>query len=86
MLHEVSPQRLYAGRTTENEPRSSFITVCDYGPENGVPSPTEAEDFSSVSRPALGPTQPPVKRVPVFTPGGKAQPERDADYSFPSSA
>jgi hypothetical protein len=36
----------------------------------GVRSPTEAEDFSS--RPALGPTQPPVQWVPgALSPGVK---------------
>jgi hypothetical protein len=40
-----------------------------------------------VSRPALGPTQPPVQWVPGGPfPGGKARPARDADHSLPSSA
>jgi hypothetical protein len=43
--------------------------------------------LSSVSRPALGPTQRPVQWVPgVLSPGGKARPRRDADHSPPSSA
>jgi hypothetical protein len=43
--------------------------------------------LSSVSRPALGPTQPPVQWVSgVLSPGVKARPGRDADYSPPSSA
>jgi hypothetical protein len=43
--------------------------------------------LASVSRPALGPTQPPVQRVPgVLSPGVKARPEREADHSPPSSA
>jgi hypothetical protein len=66
--------------------------VSDYGLDDraiGVRSPAEAKDFplASVSRPALGPTQPPVQWVPgVLSPGVKARPERDADHSPPSSA
>jgi len=37
------------------------------------------------SRPALGPTQPPVKWVPGFS-GGKVRPGRAADHSPSSSA
>jgi hypothetical protein len=43
--------------------------------------------LTSVSRPALGSTQPPVKWISgVLSPGVKARPGRDADHSPPSSA
>jgi hypothetical protein len=43
--------------------------------------------LTSVSRPALRPTQPPAQWVPgVPSPGVKVRPGRDADHSPPSSA
>jgi hypothetical protein len=66
------------------------------GNENLVsPSPWDLEisftyrifPVASVSRPALGPTQPPVQWVPgVLSPWVKARPGRDADHSPLSSA
>jgi hypothetical protein len=42
--------------------------------------------LSTASRPALGPTQPPIQSVPgVLSPGVK-RPGRDADHSPPSRA
>ena len=41
-------------------------------------------NFSHLSRPALGPAQPPVQGVPNFS-QGKKRPERDADPSSTSS-
>jgi hypothetical protein len=71
---------------------SSGSIVSDYGLDDraiGVRSPAGAKGFfplTSVSRPALGPTQPPVQWVPgVLSPGVKALPGRDADHSPPSS-
>ena len=43
------------------------------------------QDFPHLSRPALGPTQTPVKCVPGLS-RGKERPGRDADPSPPSSA
>jgi hypothetical protein len=70
---------------------SSVSIVSDYGLDDraiGVRTPAEARIFplASVSRPSLGPTQPPVQWVPGGPfPGGKARPGRDADHSPPSS-
>jgi hypothetical protein len=71
---------------------SSGSIVSDYGLDVRaieVRSPAGQNIFplSSVSRPALGPTQPPVQWVlgGPFS-GGKARTGRDADHSPPSSA
>jgi hypothetical protein len=70
----------------------SGSTVSDYGLDDraiGVRSPGGRGFFplSSVSRPALGPTQPPVQWVPgVLSPRVKARPGHDADHSPPSSS
>jgi hypothetical protein len=42
--------------------------------------------LTSVSRPALRPTQPPIQLVSGSCPGGKPRSGRDADHSHPSSA
>jgi hypothetical protein len=66
--------------------------VSDYGLDDRaiwVLSPAGQRIFpvTSVSRPALRPTQPPAQWVPgVLSPGVKARPRRDADHSPPSSA
>jgi hypothetical protein len=65
--------------------------VSDYGLDDraiGIRSPAGPKDpLASVSRPALGPSQPPVQWVSgVLSPGVKARPGRDADHSPPSGA
>jgi hypothetical protein len=61
---------------------SSVIIVSDYGLDDwaiGVRSPAETADFSpltSVSRPALGSTLPPIQWVPAVKRG------RDCDHSI----
>jgi len=72
---------LHAGRCG---PGSSVSTATDYGLDGPGSNPGGDEIFRP-SRPALGPTQPPVKRVPGLS-RGKVQPGRAADDSPPSSA
>jgi len=66
-------------------PGSSVGIATGYGLDGpGIESRWE-RDFSHLSRPALGPTQPPVKWVPCIS-RGKERPGLDADHSPPSSA
>ena len=66
-------------------PRSVFGVATGYGLDGlGIES-RWGRDFPHLSRPALGPTQPPVQWVPGLS-RGKKRPGRDADPSPPSSA
>jgi len=65
-------------------PGSSVGIATDYGLE-GMGSNLGGDEIFRPSRPALGPSQPPVKWVPGL-PGGKVRPGRAADHSPPSSA
>jgi hypothetical protein len=56
-----------------------------YGLDGTVIESWWGRDFPHLSRPALGPNQPPVRRVPGLS-RGKERPGRDADPSPPSSA
>jgi hypothetical protein len=49
-------------------------------------SPGKGWEFFSVSRPALGPTQPPTQWVPGVPSLRVKKPEREADHSPPTSA
>jgi len=64
---------------------SSVGIATGYGLDGpGIESRWE-QDFLHLSRPALGPTQPPVQWVLNLS-WGKERPGRDADPSSPSSA
>jgi len=63
---------------------SSDVIATDYGLNGPRSNPGGDENFRP-SRPALGPTQPPVNGYRVF-PRGKVRPGRAADNSPPSSA
>ena len=66
-------------------PVTSVGIATEYGLDGPGSNPGGDEIFRP-SRLALGPTQPPVKLVPVFFPGGKVRSGRAADHSLPSSA
>jgi len=66
-------------------PGSSDSIAADYGLDGPRLNPGGDEIFCP-SRPAMGPTQPPVKWVPGLSSGGKVRPGRAADHSPPSSA
>jgi hypothetical protein len=67
-------------------PGSSVGIATDYGLNGPGIESRWGRDFSYTSRPALGPTQPPVQWVPGFFLSVVKQPERGADHPPPSSA
>jgi hypothetical protein len=71
---------IYKQKEIPRGPSSVFgITTC-YGLDGPRVESRWGRDISHLSRPALGPTQPPVQRVPGLS-RGKERPERDADPS-----
>jgi hypothetical protein len=62
---------------------SSVGTATDYGLDGPGIKARWGRDFSHTSRPALGPTQPPVQWVPGLSRGVK-RPGRGADHPPPS--
>jgi hypothetical protein len=52
----------------------------------GVRVPIRSRIFSTSSRPALGPIQPPIQGVSEALSVGVKRPGREADHSFPTSA
>jgi hypothetical protein len=67
-------------------PGSSVGIATGYGLDGREIESQWGRDFSHLSRPALGPTQPPVYNGYRVFPGGRKRPGRDADPSPPSSA
>jgi hypothetical protein len=66
-------------------PSSSDGIATDFGPDGSwIESRWGGGDFPHLSRPALGPNQPPVQWVSGL-PGGKVGPGRATDHSPPSS-
>jgi hypothetical protein len=86
-IHNFESLNLFCAYLYTGSRGSSGSIVSDCGLDNraiGVRSPAGQRIFplASVSRPALGPTQPPVLCVPgVLSPGVKARPGRDTDHS-----
>jgi hypothetical protein len=74
-----------SGSATGSGSGSSVGIVTGYGLDGRKIESRWGRDFPYLSRPALGPTRPPVNGYRLF-PGGKEWPGRDADPSPPSSA
>jgi hypothetical protein len=66
-------------------PGSVIGIATAYGQDNPGIESRWGRDFPHLSRPSLGPTQPPVQWVPGLS-RGKERPERGANLSPPSTA
>jgi len=60
-------------------PDNSFSIATAYGLDGPGIESWWGRGFPHLSRPVLGPTQPPVQWVTRLSPGGKERPRRDAD-------
>jgi hypothetical protein len=69
----------------KGRPGSSVGIATGYGLDGPGIESRWKRDFPHMSRPALGPTQPPVQWAPDLS-RGKERPGRDADPSPPYSA
>jgi hypothetical protein len=81
------PPKANSGTAPQISGQGSVVGIAtDYGLGGPGIESRWGRDFPHLSRPALGPTQPPVQRVPGFFTRGKERPGRDTDPSPPSSA
>jgi hypothetical protein len=83
--HRCERLKFRAFKLLKGGPGSSVGIATGYGLDGPRIESRWGRDFLHLSRPALGPTQPPVKSVP-FLSRGKEWPERDADPSLTFSA
>jgi hypothetical protein len=69
-----------------HSPYSDWLQAGRWRGESSSPGSIKNFLFSMSSRPALGPTQPPVQWIPGAVSSGVKQPGREADHSPATSA